>query len=701
MLYRLRQKGKRLRAVFSRISPDRLSLAVVWSLLISVFVSFLFTTQFGLNMRDNTYDLLLRLKAVLAQPQSRPADSPVVIVAIDNYTLSSSAMAIPEVFQHRYYSAVIGALDQAGARAAALVRVLPRSIDDYTDPEDVRAWLDNVSSMRMPVFSGLIWRPNQVALPDIDYLAAMKLSSFGFLNISRDGDALVRRASLHRPDCDDALGCYSLAWLAALSLNPELKLPGDEILIDFDPRPQPFPVISFLDVYRYSTVSNPDEGMSRERAEFFSLFKDKLVLIGEINYLNEGSWPTPFTARFGYGDTLVEITAQTVKALLEGGYFRQLSLPAALAFLFGLTFAALLPLTLSPRRGPYPGLWLPLLLIPSYLGLCLWAFVLRHYLPVLPGLAALLLAQLFVQAVRMIESRETVQASLRALGLYVNPVLAEGVLAHPELLSRKGQRREMTVFFSDLVAFTTLAEHSSPEDLVLSLNRYFESMEPIITRYGGILDKFDGDSIMAFWGSPLLPRFDHAASGCQAALDQQEALGRLNREFIAEGRQPLTSLMGLTTGPMVVGNIGTARRLNYTVMGDAVNMAARLVPANKIYQTQIIISERTAREATRSVELRTLDKVTVSGRRKSLTIFEVMAHKGQLSENRHRGRDLFEKALRLYFNRDFHPALGLFEKVLDIMPGDGPAALMAARCRGFILEPPDDDWQGVTALTTK
>ena len=694
-------KDGQIRGRIIRVDPARLRLVGSWALLIVFFSTLLFLTQFGLNMRDNTYDLLLNVKAYLLPPDRLPADSQIVIVAIDNYTLSSSAMAVPELFQHRYYTSVVKALNRAGAKSVALNRLLPRSIDDYSTPEDVKNWLDSVSQMDMPVLSGLIWRPNQMVLPDIEYLAAMKISTFGFLNLSLDGDALIRRVSLHQPDCGDALGCYSLSWLAARTLSPGLKLPGDEILLDFDPRPDAFPIISFLDVYRQSSSAFPDVEMSDERRKFFEVFKDKLVLIGEINYLNEGSWPTPLSGRTGYGDTLVEVTAQTVDALLEGRYFRSMGPVVSFVFLYVLTFIAMVPLLLSPRQGPYPGLWLPLALIPVYVMSGMYVFLNHLYLPVLPGVMVLIMSQIFCQTVRTAESRETTRASLTALGLYVNPALAKEVVAHPELLSRTGERKEMTVFFSDLVGFTALAEHTSPEDLVVSLNRYFECMEPIISRSGGILDKFDGDSIMAFWGSPLLPRFDHAASGCLAALDQQLALRALNQRLIAEGRHPLITLMGLTTGPMIAGNIGTQRRLNYTVMGDSVNLASRLVPANKIYHTQIIISEKTAREAARSVELRTLDKVTVSGRRENLTIFEVMAHKGLLTDKQRWGRGFFEKALRLYFNREFQKALGFFEEALTFLPADGPAELMCIRCRKYIDEPPDDEWQGVTALKVK
>jgi adenylate cyclase len=290
----------------------------------------------------------------------------------------------------------------------------------------------------------------------------------------------------------------------------------------------------------------------------------------------------------------------------------------------------------------------------------------------------------------------------RALRLYLNPRLADQLEANPDLiLARGGQRREMTVFFSDLVGFTSLAEHLSPEDLVVSLNRYFEAMEPIISEYDGILDKFDGDSIMAFWGSPLAPCGNHAALAALAALAQQKALSKLNLDLITEGQPPFLALMGINTGPMVVGNIGARKRLNYTVMGDAVNLASRLVAINKIYHTQIIISGRAAEEAATVAELRLLDRITVPGRRESLTIFEVMALKGALNSARREGREMFEDALRHYWNRDFQKALGLFAETLSLWPADGPSELMEARCREFILHPPTGSWEGVTGLTVK
>jgi adenylate cyclase len=199
----------------------------------------------------------------------------------------------------------------------------------------------------------------------------------------------------------------------------------------------------------------------------------------------------------------------------------------------------------------------------------------------------------------------------------------------------------------------------------------------------------------------LLERLDHAAAACLAALEQQSALARLNAMLLAEGQMPFSALMGLTTGPMVVGNIGAETRLNYTVMGDAVNLASRLVAVNKIYQTAIIVGEQTALAAAGAVECRNLDRVTVPGRSVSLSIFEVMGAKGSLSDQQRRGRDLFEAGLSLYFIRDFQKALGQFEETLSFIQGDGPAELMSGRCRQYLLNQPGDDWDGVTKLAVK
>lgn|GEM_PF-5892329 len=696
MLNFCRLQAGNLAGRFREMEPSRARLVVTAALFISLLSSLMFSTRPGREALDAAYDLLLRTKARLETTSSRPtADVPVVIVAIDDQTLSYAPLAVPELFQHRYYLEIIKALDQAGARAVVLARMLPRFRDAISPPEDVRQWFETIPELEnTQVLSGLIWQPKRLVLPATDYLLAMDSHSFGFLNLKRDEDAEVRRLPIRRPDCSGPFSCLSLSFLAARAMNPDLPEPDQDVYIDFDPRPEAVPTVSFLEVYRRALDY---EG----NADYFRRFEGKLVLIGEINFLNRGAWPTPFSEESGQGDTAVEIMAQAVLTILNGDYLRTLSRAGELFYLFLMALVSLLPLILSRRCGPYPGLWLPAALLPCFLILAGAAFMRHLYLPVLPGLTVFLLAQILALSVRSLEARQAARTTQTALSLYVSPRLAEQIVAHPEYLARSGRRQEMTAFFSDLVGFTSLAEHLSPEDLVAGLNQYFEAMEPIISASGGILDKFGGDAIMAFWGSPLLPRPDHAQDGCLAALDQQRALARLNAQLLSEGRPPLLALMGLTSGPMVVGNIGAERRLNYTVMGDAVNLASRLVAVNKIYQTHIIVSEQTARMAGEEVEMRALDRITVPGRGESLTIYEVMGRRGELDDELRRGRDLFEAGLKFYFERNFQKALGLFEETLAHIQGDGPAELMSARCREYLQTPPADDWLGVTCVMVK
>ena len=687
------RKVKGLKNRIKNLDRSRPRLVLGAAVVISLFSCLLFNSQLARTLMENNYDLMLRLEDRLNPRHDSPDDSPVVIIAIDDHTLSFDQLSVPELFRHHYYLEIIKALHRGGAKGAALVGMLPRSGDAFSPSADVREWFETVGRLNpeMPVLSGVTWRPNYLVLPAADYLMNTPPGNFGFLNLKRDEDSGVRRQPLTWPNCRGKLGCRSLSLLAARTLKPDLADPGDEIYIDFDARPDSVPTYSFLETYRRSQMGDDD---------FFKQFAGKLALIGQINFLNKGTYSTPYSLRNGQGDTAVEITAQAVLTLVNGRQYRAVGFASEFGLVLAWVLIGFLPLTLSQRCGPYPGLWLPLFLAPLYLGLSALTFFHHLYLPALSGLCALIMAQVFCLSVRSDEVRMVTRTSLTALGLYINPALADQIIKHPELLTRGGQRQEMTVFFSDLVGFTALAEHISPESLVVSLNRYFEAMEPVIREHGGILDKFDGDAIMAFWGSPILPRPAHPMDGCLAALEQRDSLARLNEQLVAEGHPPFSVLMGLNTGQAVVGNIGAENRLNYTVMGDSVNLASRLVPVNKIYQTQIIVSETTAERAASAVELRALDRITVPGRSESLAIFEVMAHKGRLSNGQLRGREVYEAALRLYFKREFQKALGLFEETFSYLGGDGPAELMSARCREFRRVPPLDDWQGVTSLIT-
>jgi adenylate cyclase len=283
---------------------------------------------------------------------------------------------------------------------------------------------------------------------------------------------------------------------------------------------------------------------------------------------------------------------------------------------------------------------------------------------------------------------------------YMSEHLIHDLLKHPEKLRLGGEKRLLTVFFSDLAGFTSLSEKLTPEDVVTLLNRYLTAMTDIILAGAGLIDKYEGDAIMALWGAPL-PQEDHAARACLAALQNQRRLAELRREFQASGLPPVYSRIGVNTGEMIIGNMGSTQRFDFTVIGDSVNLASRLEGANKTYGTGIIISEDTYRYAAAQIEARELDLLRVKGKEVPVRIYELLAAKGELDSKMGETRDRFTAGLGHYRRQEWTEALRCFRQALEAAPDDGPSRVFIERCREFIERPPPPSWDGVYRLTSK
>jgi adenylate cyclase len=285
-----------------------------------------------------------------------------------------------------------------------------------------------------------------------------------------------------------------------------------------------------------------------------------------------------------------------------------------------------------------------------------------------------------------------------AFGMYVHPGLIGQMLKDPGLLRLGGEEVEMTVMFSDVRGFTSISEKLTPQQLVELLNEYLTAMSDTIMESWGTVDKYEGDAIMAFWGRPY-PQTDHAFRACTACLNQVEQLKMLNAKWKSEGKQELNIGIGLNTGPMVVGNMGSLKRFNYTVMGDAVNLGARLEGQNKEYGTRVIISEATYLQVKDQFICRELDLIRVKGKNKPVAIFELMA----TVEDAKKWEPLvqvFSDGLKAYRRGKFAQALEIFEDILSAYPTDGPAKLFASRSRIYVETPPLS-WDGVYTATSK
>lgn len=282
---------------------------------------------------------------------------------------------------------------------------------------------------------------------------------------------------------------------------------------------------------------------------------------------------------------------------------------------------------------------------------------------------------------------------------YVSPAVVDEILKAPDNLKLGGRKQRMTVFFSDLRGFTTISEKLSPTDLSNLLNRYLTPMTEIVFENKGTLDKYMGDAIMAFFGAPISDK-EHAKQACRCALKSMEKLKELQAQFKAENFPHIDIGIGINTGEMSVGNMGSNIVQNYTVMGDSVNLGSRLEGINKEYGTHIIISEFTNEEVKDAFVTREVDRVKVKGKNEPVRIYELIAE-GSLQGPRAEQLQIFNQGLEKYFKMRFQEALEDFRKSSEMDSGDKVSKLYIERCEDFIQEPPGENWDGVVVMKTK
>ena len=289
-----------------------------------------------------------------------------------------------------------------------------------------------------------------------------------------------------------------------------------------------------------------------------------------------------------------------------------------------------------------------------------------------------------------------------AFAHYLSDEVIKVIVDNPDKLQLGGTERRMTAMFTDIRGFSTVSEKLSPSGLVALLNRYLTSMSDIILDMGGTIDKYEGDAIIGFFNAPLdVP--DHARKACLAAVRMKKAEAALNKELLEAKVAPseLLTRIGLNTGDMVVGNMGTTRKMDYTIIGDAVNLAARLEGVNKQYATWIMASEDTVAAAGDEFVMRGLDRIRVVGKSVPIQIFEVIDERAVIGDSMDAVIAQFEEGLKRFAAKDWKGAIAAFEKTMALKPGDGPAKTFIDRCKQYMVNPPPADWDGVFNLTMK
>jgi len=322
------------------------------------------------------------------------------------------------------------------------------------------------------------------------------------------------------------------------------------------------------------------------------------------------------------------------------------------------------------------------------------------FMQFVPAALALGASLLVISAMHYVQGDKEKKYIRTAFSHYLSADVIDVLVKDPQALKLGGERKELTAFFSDVQGFSGISESLSPEGIVDLLNEYLTDMTDIIFGEGGTVDKFVGDAIVAFYGAPIYFE-NHAERACLAALVMQAKLRKMRPVWKEKYGHELYVRMGINTGPMVVGNMGSRTRFDYTMMGDSVNLASRLEGVNKYYKTFILASEFTVREIGDSIARREIDVLRVVGKKEPVKVYELVCPRASADAQTMDLLGCFEEGLELYKKREWAKAGETFRKALALDPGDGPSQVYIDRCAQFSAAPPPDSWDGVYEMKSK
>ena len=418
-----------------------------------------------------------------------------------------------------------------------------------------------------------------------------------------------------------------------------------------------------------------------------SVFKDAYVLFGFSAPGLKDLRPAPMDV--GYPG--VEIHATMLDNLLAGDFLRDA--PPAAVWLWVLLLALAAGVAAAcARNGWHSGLAaLVLIPLPTLAGLAAWPV--GFVLPVAGASAGVVVALLGGAVVNFVLEGRQKMFIKGAFKHYLSAEVIEQIMRDPGSLKLGGERRELTIFFSDLQGFSTISEKLGPEDLTRLLNDYLSDMTDIILEEGGTLDKYEGDAIIAFWNAPL-HQPDHAVRAVRASVRCQRKLAARRAEFEQRTGAVLKMRIGLNTGPVVVGNMGSSNRFDYTVLGDAANLASRLEGANKALGTYMMVAESTWAQTNGAFPGRELGQLTVVGRKTPVRVYEATGLEGETAGG---VEPAFTAALALVRASRWAEAAAAFEALQD----DAAARTYAAKCRALAAAGAGAAWDGIWNLTEK
>ena len=464
-----------------------------------------------------------------------------------------------------------------------------------------------------------------------------------------------------------------------------LEIPSDElgqIVINYRGKAKTYSHIPVTDIL-HDNVPN-------------ETFKDKIVLVGVTATAIYDMRVTPFSNVFPG----LEIHANLIDTVLAEDFLRQPAWAAMFDLLFIVAGGLILGLIL-PRVGALFGALSCISLFVGHIVLCQYFFSERGWiLNIVYPLSVILLLYVGKTVYKYLVEVRQKRWIREAFSTYLAPSVVQQLIDSPDKLELGGEHRNITAFFSDVQGFTSISERLTPHELVELLNEFLTEMANIILGYEGTVDKFEGDAIIAFFGAPNELK-NHPEIACKASIDMQNRMNELRNHWRAHDKPELKMRIGLCSGPAVVGNMGSKIRMDYTMMGDTVNTAARLEGVNKIYGIYTLVSDSTYKGLNGNIFTREIDSINVVGKDEPVTIFEPIGYEGDIDSSLREMTNQYTSGLKAYRNQQWDEAIELFQAALSLVSSDGPSKTMIDRCREYKESPPEKEWTGSYTMRTK
>jgi adenylate cyclase len=533
----------------------------------------------------------------------------------------------------------------------------------------------------------------------------------GVVSFSPDRDGVYRSEKLLFNYQENIFPALSLVPLLQNQQMKTILIKKESLQIDFPDSSVQIPLTGngeyFINMYgKFQTYSISGVLLSMhkiQKGEMEDLpvepheFKDKVVIIGASAAGVEDLKNTPM----GSAIPGVFLHASIFGNILTGDFliFKGLLINFVFLFLILITAAC----SICFIRRTVLQIILPVALLIGYIGFGLFLFQYNIVVNIIiPSLSVAMVYFSSFAFIGMAEGKEK-RKMKNILGQYVSPAMLSAVLekSHEEYLKAEvGTRETLTIFFSDIRGFTSITEQYEVEKVVELLNSYLSLMVNIIFENQGTLDKFIGDAIVAFWGAPVRLA-DHHYKAVIAAIQMKKKLQQFNLDKQKNNLPQFDIGIGIHTGEVILGNIGSSKKLDYTIIGDSVNLTSRIEGLTKTYRCQIIISHETYIHVKESICCRMLDNVMVKGKKKPIVIYEVIDEKQFVDEPLLKIIQLTEKAFEEYCQRKFESSISLYHKILALKPNDYLSSMFMDRCNQYIRNAPPDDWNGAYVMTTK